>query len=206
MKSVKIGRSPDKNNTIVIDNRKVGREHAELIQVAENKYIIKDLGSTNGTFVDGRRTRQAEVNEQTKLQFADFSVDPKLLISKLNSDDYNVPINYSEFAEREKIILEFEKLEQVYEKYIADKRKIERKGGLKKTGLRAGLALIPYVGSAIGMMAGGALDIRKELEELNENFKKEYVCPKCYKFFGAEHFENIQKRGYCFYCKTKFRL
>ncbi len=204
MKSIKIGRNS--NNTIIIDNRKIGREHAELLQIAENKYIIKDLGSTNGTFVNDRRTRQAEVNERSNLQFADFTVDIKLLLLKLNSDDYNKSINYSELEELKKIISEFEKLEQVYEKYKADKRNIERKGGLKKTGLRAGLTLIPFVGNAIGIMAGGALDVRKDLEELNENFKKEYVCPKCYKFFGAEPYENIQKRGYCFYCKTKFSM
>ena len=64
--------------------------------------------------------------------------------------------------------------------------------------------IINTLGSALGIMAGGALDSRKRIDELNEEFKKKYVCPKCFKHFGQEPFENIKKRGYCFYCKTKW--
>ena len=48
----KIGRNPD--NTLPLQHALVSREHAELTREAQGWTLI-DLGSANGTFVDGRR-------------------------------------------------------------------------------------------------------------------------------------------------------
>ena len=201
--SIKIGRN--NNNTIIVEhNNKISREHAEIIKFSENEFLIKDLDTTHGTFVNGNRIKQTQLTIDSKLQVGEFELDTKLILSKLNSDDFSKQIKYDDLLKNKVIIEEFLKLENIYEQYKKDKRKIEREGGLTKTGLRAGLALIPIVGNAIGIMAGGTLDNRKDIDELNEKFKLEYVCPKCYKHFGQEPFENIKKRGYCFYCKTKW--
>ena len=47
-----LGRSPDVH--IVIDDASVSRQHA-LIMETPFGFEIRDLGSTNGTYVDGRR-------------------------------------------------------------------------------------------------------------------------------------------------------
>jgi hypothetical protein len=52
--SVAIGRRLD--NDLVIDNPRVSRRHA-LIQGSAGRYLIKDLQSTAGTLVNGRRIR-----------------------------------------------------------------------------------------------------------------------------------------------------
>jgi pSer/pThr/pTyr-binding forkhead associated (FHA) protein len=49
---ITIGR--DINNNIVINDAEISRKHARLISQA-GSYMIEDLGSTNGTFVDGQR-------------------------------------------------------------------------------------------------------------------------------------------------------
>ncbi|MCG8569266.1 MAG: FHA domain-containing protein [Spirochaetes bacterium] len=46
---VTVGR--EKNNTIVIDSQLVSRHHAEIHKI-KNEYFIKDMDSTNGTFVN----------------------------------------------------------------------------------------------------------------------------------------------------------
>lgn len=54
MKVVTIGRNPD-NNDIVINDAKVSRSHLQIIQDDHGNYSVVDLGSTNGTFVNGTR-------------------------------------------------------------------------------------------------------------------------------------------------------
>lgn len=53
MKVITIGRS--NNNNLVINDRFVGRHHCQIIQHDDGKYTIMDLGSKNGTFVNGQR-------------------------------------------------------------------------------------------------------------------------------------------------------
>ncbi|HEX2698145.1 MAG TPA: FHA domain-containing protein [Anaerolineales bacterium] len=52
---IKIGRSHD--NTIVIDDPRVSRHHLELRAIHGN-YVLFDLGSSGGTFINGQRTAQ----------------------------------------------------------------------------------------------------------------------------------------------------
>src|SRR3954462_15458090 len=57
---IRIGRAPD--NDVVVDDMLVSRYHAELLASAGGFEIV-DLGSHNGTFVDGRRVGRAAVVE-----------------------------------------------------------------------------------------------------------------------------------------------
>ncbi len=58
-----IGRSA--NNGIVINDAEISRRHAQLTPQAGN-FVLEDLGSTNGTFVNGSR-----LNQPTVLQHGD---------------------------------------------------------------------------------------------------------------------------------------
>ena len=50
--AVTIGRLPD--NTIVIDNSAVSSHHVRIAREGP-QFVVEDLGSTNGTFVNGAR-------------------------------------------------------------------------------------------------------------------------------------------------------
>ncbi len=176
--TIKIGRN--ENNTIIIKHGKISREHAEIIKFSENEFLIKDLDTTHGTFVNGNRIKQTQITKDSNIELSDFKLDTKLILSKLNSDDFNKQIEYTDLLKHKEITDEFLKLENIYEQYKKDKRKIERGGGLKKTGLRAGLALIPFVGNAIGIMAGGTPRLA------NKHF---FDLP-----FGSVFINNFQKK------------
>ena len=60
-KVMKIGRRPD--NDIVVTDLGVSKQHAELRMSPTGRYQIIDLGSHNGTFVNGTKVHQAELNE-----------------------------------------------------------------------------------------------------------------------------------------------
>ncbi|HEY6296390.1 MAG TPA: FHA domain-containing protein [Streptosporangiaceae bacterium] len=60
-KALRIGRVPD--NDIVLPDLDVSRHHAELRKSLVGTYEIVDLGSHNGTYVNGRRVSSAAINE-----------------------------------------------------------------------------------------------------------------------------------------------
>jgi hypothetical protein len=52
-----IGRSADEGS--LKDDPELSREHAKITRTGEGELLIEDLGSTNGTFVNGERITQA---------------------------------------------------------------------------------------------------------------------------------------------------
>jgi len=63
---VTVGRSPD--NAIVIDNPSVSARHAQL-QLAGETYRLKDLGSTNGTQVNGKPVTETLLSFDDRVRF-----------------------------------------------------------------------------------------------------------------------------------------
>lgn len=54
MKVITIGRSKE-NNNVIINDEKVSRNHLQIVQDDQGRCCVMDLGSTNGTFVNGQR-------------------------------------------------------------------------------------------------------------------------------------------------------
>ena len=61
-KAMRIGRTPE--NDLVLSDLNVSRQHAELRQSSTGSYEIVDLGSHNGTFVNGQRVSSQVLTEQ----------------------------------------------------------------------------------------------------------------------------------------------
>jgi FHA domain/zinc-ribbon domain len=64
-----IGRSPDCE--IFLDDVTVSRKHAVLSQ-RDGKFVIEDLGSLNGTFLNRHRIESAELNDGDELQIGKY--------------------------------------------------------------------------------------------------------------------------------------
>lgn len=70
--STVLGRS--KKCDIYINNPYLSKEHARILFV-EDKFYIEDLGSTNGTFVNGKElgSRPVRLKDNDKITFGDLS-------------------------------------------------------------------------------------------------------------------------------------
>ena len=64
----RIGKDPD--NDIVIDDPTVSRNHFTIVKDGE-RYVVRDLGSTNGTFVDGAQVKEAYLRPGISLEAGD---------------------------------------------------------------------------------------------------------------------------------------
>lgn len=63
-RAITIGREPD--NDIVVDDLLVSRHHAE-VRPTPSGHVLQDLGSSNGSYVNGHRVTVAEVNEGDRI-------------------------------------------------------------------------------------------------------------------------------------------
>lgn len=65
---IAIGRSQQCH--VVLEDRRSSRKHS-LIKREDNKYIIKDLGSANGTLVNGERVDEQQLHSGDEIQIGD---------------------------------------------------------------------------------------------------------------------------------------
>lgn len=64
-KIIRIGR--DSTAEISVDDPHVSRHHAEIFVKDKNEIVIRDLGSTNGIFVNGKKIEEHILNEGDKI-------------------------------------------------------------------------------------------------------------------------------------------
>lgn len=74
---ITIGRDPEVAN-LVLESSQVSRKHATL-EFDDNKIQIKDLGSTNGIYVNNNKVDSAEVTRLDEILIGEFSLKLKLV-------------------------------------------------------------------------------------------------------------------------------
>jgi len=89
-KSTIIGRSP--RCDVVIESRDVSREHARIFQDPFGRWIIEDLGSSNGIFIGGKRVEAAAVLPGEPAVIGSFSLTITPSLEKQIQRDDSVEI------------------------------------------------------------------------------------------------------------------
>ena len=69
--AVKVGKSAD--NDLVVDHPTVSRNHL-IVRRQGDRFLVQDLGSTNGTFVDGAQVREAYLRPGALLEIGDVQL------------------------------------------------------------------------------------------------------------------------------------
>lgn len=67
----RLGRHPDSD--VLLDDITVSRRHAEVVRTAEG-YLVRDVGSLNGTYVNQHRVEEAALRHGDELQVGKFKL------------------------------------------------------------------------------------------------------------------------------------
>ena len=88
---ISIGRA--RTNNIVLNHPHVSRHHA-LVEMKGREFVVRDLGSSNGTFVNGLRVKEAPLDNDDTINVGPFTLhfDERAAASVIISDDNMVPL------------------------------------------------------------------------------------------------------------------
>ncbi|GAB3948223.1 hypothetical protein GCM10028805_22080 [Spirosoma harenae] len=166
-----IGRGVD--NAIRISNDKISGSHARLIQCTPDSFVLEDLNSKNGTYVNGVRITRKVVGKQDTIRLADtdYSIDQLLDIQTSTSatsvlpksPTYSQPIDplSIEPSRSQTVALnfvpEFTALKEVYEQYPKLRRDCRNREKMVRTGSVLVSSLVGI--GAVLSTAGGAIPL-----------------------------------------------
>ncbi|MCC5945892.1 MAG: FHA domain-containing protein [Bernardetiaceae bacterium] len=191
---------------IIVSEPSVSSRHAVITLISSSVLLLEDLDSTNGTYVDNRQIKRKLILDKHKIRIGNANLDiSRFFQSSKTPTGRNVAIVNSATnsnAIDEKVIEEFQKLEQVYDMYQEATRKLQHGTLGKRTAMRAALALIPFVGNALGILASSSIKTEEKRFALNEEFKLNYICPNCYRFLGNQPWKLLVRQKKCMYCKV----
>lgn len=157
-----IGRSL--NNTIVVPASRVSGQHARLTECTPSTFLLEDLNSKNGTFVDGVRITRKFVDRASAIQLADttLSIDellaqvrkatpvsvapPPAPVAAQQPEPVSSPKQALDFS------ADFAALESVYRQYPQLKRACRQREKMIRTG---SVILSSVVGISAVVASGG---------------------------------------------------
>jgi hypothetical protein len=81
---------------VLVNHKSVSRKHAEIVRLAEG-YLLRDLGSQNGTFVNGQRSQESKLTEGDTVAFGDvqfrFEAPRQVEASPMVDDSDNLSLS-----------------------------------------------------------------------------------------------------------------
>lgn len=221
------------NQKVAITDSRVSRNHCKLTEQADGKFILEDLNSTNGTFVNGNSVLKTIVSRDTIIQLGpELKIKVADLVgSQVTGQPQNQPQKQPNQPKEPEVdyTAAFNRLQYVYERYSNDKIAL-LKDARKKNQMRSlpmfavgivslFLTIVPGLAPfrmyivliATGLAGWGAkvafgtdVEFPEKMEALTKQFKIDYVCPKCGNFLGDIPFENLRNRKTCGICKCNW--
>ncbi len=226
LEQITIGRGTD--NKIVLTHQNISRNHAIITVCGPTVYLIEDLDSKYGTFVNGERIKRKFIADEDKLTLAinDYQVQ-EILSAAIQSKNKKLkadPLNFTdEFAEMKILYDQYQlfKVEEPNIRHLIKKANDKlRLGGALAAPSLAGLALLmgttgplaPVIATigacGLGMLipAIGSKFLKEEekIEQPRLYFFNSWKCPKCSDkaTWFNKSWEQLAKQKNCPCCKA----
>lgn len=206
MTVITIGKAQD--NDYIIDHPQVSRHHARLVSGEQDCWFLEDLESSNGTFVNGAQIARKRVTPTDDIRLGkEYQLDFLAVLKSKN--DYST---------------EFKALKKVYDNYTREKVRIQSSNQFKtrlfqslpfalpgiigliisvtgdsNQGWVIGSLLLTVLAPVGGIYLGArqSAKIPQQLQDLTNQFKIDYVCPKCGTFLGDIPWESLRNKKHC---------
>lgn len=216
------------NQPFSITDKNVSSKHLKVTTLDDGRIQIEDLGSTNGTFVGDQRIIKKIVSPETIVTLGgtfQFRIKDVVNVHKAStSETYKAGENIQEG-------IDMSRLKYIYEAYEAEKVSLQKANARKQflrtlpglfstllfgltfligdtaSELRPLVGIVMIIGIVVSsvMAYKGQQQLPEEMEALNKQFMIDYVCPKCKNFLGFLPYESLKNRGYCSFCKSKWK-
>lgn len=199
------------NQAFTITDMSVSGKHLKLTTLPDGKVEVEDLGSSNGTFIDGVRIIKKVVSRSTIIQMGPrytFKVSDVLPEAPKVSDpqQQNAPAQPAPAPE-----YSIAHLEEVWNQYMSALDELENQNrniGLMRSAAPI-LNIIPGLGSVLATYSfykTKKFNIRDAKNEIQERFEDNYVCPKCGHYLGNIKYKLLIQDTNCRYCKCKWTI
>lgn len=222
MKTKTIGKAD--NNDVIVNDPTVSRSHARISQVDNDNFLVEDLDSLNGTYINGYRIKKSTITLADEVKVSERILDLRKIFG-IAEQKKESKVEELDFTK------EFAALEKVWSVYQKDRIDITKKFNLKTSLIRGGFTIAPLIlfnviksgisqedmaafsqqylvfsilGSTMAVVATGTMSPVEKLTELDEEFRVRYVCPnkKCNRQLGNTPWRSFQNPGYCPSCKA----
>ena len=225
-----IGRQVDKGDFQVDEQYKaVGRKHARIIRKHDGLYL-EDLDSSNGTFVNGKSIKIKRVNTNDRIFLGgvshyELNLDKVISLMPMSDDELRqgflylkeVYDNYQTDSSNQQTkgqedMMTKRMLPTMLMGVVTTILTVIVSGGDEKSNAPMiigvlGAILTVFVFIIATKMASRSSRIMKErLNQLNEDFELEYVCPACGFSLKGKSWEFLNKQGKCMACKREWSV
>jgi len=226
MNEIFIGREVDKNGySVDKEYVLVGRKHARITRKPDGIYI-EDLDSANGTFVNGKSVNLKKIKATDKItlggvDYYELKLEKVLKLLPVSDEEFRrkflqLKQVYDDY-QTESTRLQTQGQEDMMTKRMLPTMLVGVFTGIFTAfiGNEASVKIAIAIGGGIltvvvflvatKMASKSSKTMKEKLNQLNENFELEYVCPACGLSFRGRSWKALNNAGKCPACQREFR-
>ncbi len=209
-----LGRAVSGENARKIDNPYVSATHCRVwCDDKSNIYYIEDMGSTNGTYVNGVLVRQMAIKGDDKILLGGeggyaTTLEELLSTSTPRQMEHSIEHLRKIYDDYHRDMTSFKTKAQVYSSIrIIPSALISIVAVMFAVNDNLIIAVLSFV-AVIACLLLSTVLMRKNEEKMKERitkFQLTYVCPRTRRFYGDKSWQVLQNEAKCMFCNSNFQ-